>query len=551
MLDSYGKINQYCQVLAALYAHGRVKDIEGLREIANEDFAGVRSSVGAYDLDVLMMDEVNRLAEVYNLSLSEDYRGVVWWYHLNSGAAKLANHSRINRFFEKMSKLLSGGLDGHKMIMTIYQDLFRDIARKEAEVITPMPLVQEMLDALPKDIWSDKSKTFLDPCCGSGSFLVAIFYRLMDGLADVIPDEKERAKHILDNQIYGYDNEWHQVFLASVFLSAKYNIPAKNVGYIKDSLTEKWGDMKFDVVVGNPPYQGQLVNGQIKSTKPVYPDFVSKSLKLTHNYVLMITPHKWTSGSNLSDFKKIMVNSSGLKLLKRFSESQMIFGPNVHLKGGVSYFLCQKGYKGDFTYLELNQQTVLPQNEEALTRFYSPAINSILSKVKNCAKYDSIYKRNSNIISKDSRFNANAGIVVHLSMNRTTFIDQSAIKDAHDYGKWKVLFPRACSANHLAQKAIIAPPSDTSSESKWFLTTNSKNECDNLLNYFSTTLIKFLMSNYQASHNVNSPVLRYTPVCPDLTKPWNDQDVMAHFGITQAEQDWMVACIKNFNIDEC
>lgn len=73
------------------------------------------------------------------------------------------------------------------------------------EVFTPDELVERVLDSLPEDIWFDPTKTWLEPACGDGNFLVAVLRRLMISLADVIPDADERHRHIVENQLFGVD----------------------------------------------------------------------------------------------------------------------------------------------------------------------------------------------------------------------------------------------------------------------------------------------------------------------------------------------------------
>ena len=73
------------------------------------------------------------------------------------------------------------------------------------EVFTPPKLVNEMLDKLPIELWQDKNKTWLDPACGNGNFLVEVKDRLMEGLKDVIKNKQKREQHILENQIYGVE----------------------------------------------------------------------------------------------------------------------------------------------------------------------------------------------------------------------------------------------------------------------------------------------------------------------------------------------------------
>ena len=74
--------------------------------------------------------------------------------------------------------------------------------KKNDEVFTPPFLIEEMLDKLSPDVWSDPKKTWLDPCAGLGNFSVIILERLMKGLSDWEPDEEARKKHILENMLY-------------------------------------------------------------------------------------------------------------------------------------------------------------------------------------------------------------------------------------------------------------------------------------------------------------------------------------------------------------
>ena len=189
-----------------------------------------------------------------------------------------------------------------------------------------------MLDLLPESVWNSKTR-FLDICCKSGNFLVEIYSRLDRILSsdNNFKDPVKRRKHILENQIYGIctdsfeemmikrrmlgdpfsDNEnistiayVHPVSGASkqfkelAQLSKQKTLEKRKeqLGYLKDAIKEKFKQMDFDVVVGNPPYNNDM-----------YLDFVMIGHELAKQFTLMITPAKWQAkggGGKTTSFEK-------------------------------------------------------------------------------------------------------------------------------------------------------------------------------------------------------------------------------------------------------
>ncbi len=259
------------------------------------------------------------------------------------------------------------------------------------EVPTPPKLARAMLDVLPDEVWVDPTLRWLDPFCKSGVFLREIAGRLLNGLSDWEPDFHKRRDHIFRNMIFGTSITEMTGYISrrSLYCSrdassdvsvVKFDTEAGNVpfvwakhdfkhdkcevcgapselerggrenyaySFIHDAYpTKELKDMRFDVVVGNPPYQiGTSGFGVTAST--IYNRFVDAAIGMNPRYVLMITPSRWFSGGKgLDDFRKRMIND---RHLVSVIDNPKIFDcfPGVKIRGGVNYFLWDRDYSGD------------------------------------------------------------------------------------------------------------------------------------------------------------------------------------------------------------
>jgi len=252
------------------------------------------------------------------------------------------------------------------------------------EVFTPPHIVNQMLDMLPQELFKDKNSKFLDPATKSGVFLREIAKRLLEGLKDEIPDLQKRIDHIFQNQLYGIAITEMTSLLSrrSVYCSkypnSKYSITsfndvvgnirykrinhkfsknkciycgANSLEYSRDISLENYAyelihntnpneviNMKFDVIIGNPPYQLSDGGGMGSSALPIYQKFVQQSLKLKPKYLSMIIPARWyTGGRGLDDFRDLFLNDKSLRVIHDFLNEKDCF-PSVTIKGGVCYW---------------------------------------------------------------------------------------------------------------------------------------------------------------------------------------------------------------------
>jgi site-specific DNA-methyltransferase (adenine-specific) len=182
-------------------------------------------------------------------------------------------------------------------------ELSTNLKLTDTEVRTPPALVDAMLDRLPVSIWSDPSIRFLDPCAGTGTFIFSIIDRLMRGLETSFPIRSERVAHILANQVWAYEvcprqfrrlrGGMHKLGIEHL-LSNTYNC---------DTLQQEF-DMKFDVIIGNPPYNPptKVDRGGSGSGSKIWHKFIEKSFEALEEdgIVAMVTPTTWRHG----DFNK-------------------------------------------------------------------------------------------------------------------------------------------------------------------------------------------------------------------------------------------------------
>ncbi len=262
------------------------------------------------------------------------------------------------------------------------------------EVFTTPDITNKILDTLPKEIWSNPDAKFLDPATKSGVFLREICKRLLFGLKDEIPDLESRLYHILNNQIFGialteltslisrrtlycsktptghwsiFDNSkpggniyykndscrWLKNNCVYCGVNIKNRINNKNkinenhcyTFLAKERIPEDIINMKFDVIIGNPPYQIED-GGHGKSAKPLYNLFIEQAIKLNPNYLSMIIPSRWfNGGKGLDKFRENLLKDKRMKIIYDFQDSRDCF-EDVDIAGGICFFLWDKNYSG-------------------------------------------------------------------------------------------------------------------------------------------------------------------------------------------------------------
>jgi len=231
------------------------------------------------------------------------------------------------------------------------------------EVFTPLWLVSEMLDSLPKRLWNNPSLKWLDPGSGIGNFSMVVFHKLDNGLKSWEKNDAKRRKHIIQNMMY-------MIELSSVNVKIAKNIFGKEANIIENDYLDdiqkwqsKFGVDKFDIIFGNPPYNKNGMRGKGRSNPGltnIWNKFVELSISIMkpNGFCLFFTPNSWTELKS-SVSKKIIEKQ--LVLLKNFDvpTAYKIFDK----KAGslpLCYYLIEnkKPYQETMIYDDLTSQFI-------------------------------------------------------------------------------------------------------------------------------------------------------------------------------------------------
>lgn len=500
-------------------------------------------------------------------------------------------------------------------------DILDVIAALSSDAVpTPPLLARALLDLLPEEVWSNPDYRWLDPATKSGSILREVARRLMDGLTEWQPDPQQRATHILTRMLYGCAvTQVHgEMTRRSVYVSrdatsphslvqfaspqghlpfvpADHDYPTNPDGtasgpcrscraplelergtgrenyayaFIHGAYpTEEMRDVRFDVIVGNPPYQigADGTNRDI----PVYQHFVDHALSLNPRYVAMIVMSRWFSGGlGLDDFRDRMIND---RRVARIVDNPKVFDcfPGVKIRGGVNYFLWDRDHDGDCEFstridgsivstahrdLRDGHGVVIRDNQAAtiVQRVRTKGIPSNRDRVHPRLAFGDLFRTNyRGSPTPDANdpvpviFNSGIGYVARSEIGRgTDLIDQ-----------WKVLVPKASSGDTQQDETgkivdvvlgapIAVAPGSICTETYFVVGTfHTGTEAENYAHYLASKFVRFLVLQRKTTQDIRPDVFRFVPLL-DMKRPWSDADLYEHFDLTEDEAAYIESSIK-------
>jgi site-specific DNA-methyltransferase (adenine-specific) len=433
----------------------------------------------------------------------------------------------------------------------------------------------------------------------------------MIGLKDKIPDEEDRRQHIFQNMLYGISITELTAMMArrSLYTSkdaaseasiARFNLTDGNIDYenrahtyvsgsckycgnkVTDTqlggrsedkerhaykfihlTTEEAQKMKFDVIVGNPPYQLND-GGNGASAAPIYQLFIQQAKKLNPRYMAFIIPSRWfAGGKGLDKFRDEMLNDNRIRIIYDYPDANDCF-PGVLISGGVMYFVWNATNPGKCEIHTITGDDELPVMKRDLNEFdvfirENQAV-PILKKVKgkNEETLDKIASSRkpfglaTNFADFDLADNPDKYKIYssnQVGVRKVGYVQKSLITKGHNLiDKWKVLMPKAYRIGSSKDggyiNAIIAEPNSVATETFIVLGVfNSKEESENFVKYIKTRLFRFLVSLRKITQDATAKVYAFVPNLT-MDQVWTDEKLYERYNITPSEQKFIESMIK-------
>ena len=436
-------------------------------------------------------------------------------------------------------------LDRPKELLELISDCLKPktIEKKIfGEVFTPMTFINDnMLKDIEEywlknkneNIWSNESLTWFDPASGMGNYPIAIFYKLMEGLKDKITNVFERKKHIIEKQLFmGEINKKNCFVIKQIFnINNEFNLNLYEGDTLKIDIFKEFNISKFDIIIGNPPYNELLTS---VGAKPLYNQFIEYYINKC-GMLSFIVPSRWfAGGKGLDKFRSMMINRTDILYIKHYDNASDIFGKSVSIEGGVNYFLIDKMYNGLCDY---NGSKVKFNNFDIiLDKKYYGLVNKFL----NVDMITKLYKSQDyhKIQTNDKRLtdikNNNDDIKCYVSQQKgfIKYINKNEIKT--NISKYKVLTPDGNGSNKCFGNLFIAYPNEV--HCKTYISFEIDTECEakSLLSYMKCKFPNFMLSLRKISQHTSAFTCKWVPLI-SLDREWTDTEVYKFFKLSNDE----------------
>ena len=402
--------------------------------------------------------------------------------------------------------------------------------KDNAEVPTPVSLVDEMLDKIPTEYWKTPNKT-LEPCCGKGNFVLGIFDRFWRGLAESIPDKPERSRVIMTQCIYYADLTALNVFITTEIMKChvqKYTETEDIIDYTFNTYTgntltlniaNTWSVNGFHSVIGNPPYNNELWSKFVE---------FSIGVLMADGYLLYIHPCNWRKPEH--SIGKLM-KSYDIKYLRMYSikDTFRLFKCNVR----TDLYLLQKRVSTIFTEI-IDDMNVKYQLDIKSMDFIPNNIIHIIHKVlsKNVTKMEIV--RSHKIVSNSKSLLLSPtsqhryGVLCNLNSKSKCIKYTDRPHEIHN--KPKVLMSYSLNLYPFYDESL------SPTEHTFYHLVKDEMEGNKLVNYLNSSLFKgILQSSKWIGYQTDHKVFQYLPNIVNEIDIINNANIYSYFNLTEDE----------------
>lgn len=462
-------------------------------------------------------------------------------------------------------------------------DIFTYIAPQKSNLVfTPREIVTKMLNILEDEnpgIFSNPNLTFCDLHIKSGLYLAEIAKRLNKGLEKVIRDKDARIKHIFEKQLYGFTPSKVIESIATNYVYGDFNVSRENIkerDLVKEFKEGRKLDMKFDVIIGNPPYQEETKD---TSDKPIYNYFMDQAYAICDK-VCFITPARFlfNAGKTPKEWNKKMLNDEHLKVEYYEQDSSKIF-ETTDIKGGVAITYRDNnkvfGKIGVFTHFdELNSilrkviehndfssidQICYGQNKFDLSSLYAdyPEYKNVIgSDGKEKRLTSSIFTQLKEVFNSERTSSDEIKILGVINNKRLyRYISKKYIENHLNLNKFKVLLPGSNGSGAIGE-VLSTPLVGYTQTFISFGAFDNQKEAENCLKYIKTKFARAMLGTLKITQSnkkdtwLNVPLQDFTNNSDiDWTKSINDIDKQLYkkYGLSDKEINFIEEKVKEMD----
>lgn len=317
--------------------------------------------------------------------------------------------------------------------------------------------------------------------------------------------------------------------------------------------------MKFDYVIGNPPYQISDGGAGVSAT-PIYNRFIEAIKTIHPGAICLIIPAKWYSGGKgLDKFREEMLGDRHISTLVDYSNSLDVF-PNVDVAGGVCYFVWKEAYNGKCKYTNYRNgkaTTAYRDLNEFQTFIRYPVASEIVKKVKEGGELTLdkvVSSRKPFGLATTAKPMKTGDITLRYNGGRGPYKSTEIRVGTEMIDQWKIIISRL-TAEHAGQPAKdgkyrvlstmeLLKPGEICSETYLVAGAfDSKEEATNYMNYLKTQFVRFLILQIAMTQQLSKASFAFVP-CQDFTRKWTDKQLFEKYDLSSEEVNYIQGMIK-------